>query len=795
MQARRYLPMFMIAACGPALLGAAPDAKVKPAVVAPTATASPGPIHPFLAKYCNNCHGGTKPKADLNLTAFRDDASMIRARKTWGRIKDYVDSGDMPPEGKPQPSQEEIGRFNAAVDVVLGKVDCVKESDPGRVTLRRLNRAEYNNTVRDLLGVDFHPADDFPSDDVGYGFDNIGDVLTLPPILFEKYLDAAEKIAEQAILITGPTASKGPVTTIEVEDLPDSAGGGRYSDWARTLASVGTILANHTFPRDGDYILRARAFGQQAGPDSTKMAFVIDGKTLKTVEVKAIEKDPQLYEHRVKLRGGPRKIGVSYLNDYYNEKAPDPKQRDRNLVVDYLEIQGPAVTADAPKPESHKKILFKTATRANFHEVAQEILVKFASRAYRRPLTAGEVARLVKFVDLALQNGESFERGVQLAVQAVLVSPQFLFRVELDPRPRTRPAVVGSETPAAVPTGSPISDYELASRLSYFLWSSMPDDELFGLARDGKLHDPKVLALQVRRLLRDPKSKAFVENFADQWLQIRLLKTVNPDRGRFPSFDEPLRAAMLKETELFFDAVMREDRSIADLISADFTFVNERLAKHYGLPGITGDGFRRVALKGGRRGGVLTQASVLTVTSNPTRTSPVKRGKWILEQILGTPPPPPPAAVPDLPDEKDKKLTGTLRQRMEQHRANPSCAACHARMDPLGFGFENFDAIGAWRETDGSAPVDPSGVLPSGQNFQGPEQLKAILKARDKDFARCLAEKMLTFALGRGVEYYDTCAIDKVVENTARDNYRFHRLVLEIVLCEPFQKRRIAGRN
>ncbi len=252
---------------------------------------------------------------------------------------------------------------------------------------------------------------------------------------------------------------------------------------------------------------------------------------------------------------------------------------------------------------------------------------------------------------------------------------------------------------------------------------------------------------------------------------------------------------MLKETELFFEAVMREDRDIRDLISADFTYVNERLAKHYGISGVTGEGFKRVPLKGGRRGGVLTQASVLTVTSNPTRTSPVKRGKWILEQILGTPPPPPPGAVPDLPDEKDKKLTGTLRQRMEQHRANPSCAACHARMDPLGFGFENFDAIGAWRDVDGNSPVDPSGELPSGQKFQGPEQLSAILKARDKDFARCLAEKMLTFALGRGIEYYDTCAVDKIVANTARDNYRFHRLVLEIVLSEPFQKRRIAGRN
>ena len=356
-----------------------PVKPVQGATKAEIGTGGSESINPFLVKYCNNCHGGTKPKADLNLTAFRDVSSIVRGRKVWGRIKDSVDSGEMPPEGKPQPSQEEVGRFLKGVDAVLGKIDCVKESDPGRVTLRRLNREEYNNTIRDLVGIDFHPADDFPSDDVGYGFDNIGDVLTLPPILFEKYLDAAEKIGEQAIVVTGPTGSKGPVKTIEVEDLPDKAGGGRYNDW-RGLWLRSERSSPITPFRDGDYILRARAFGQQAGPDATKMAFVIDGKVLKTVEVKAVEKEPQVYEYRVKLRGGARKVGVSFLNDYYNEKAPDPKQRDRNLVVDYLEIQGPAVTADSPKPESHKKIIFKTATRANAHEVAQEILVKFASR-------------------------------------------------------------------------------------------------------------------------------------------------------------------------------------------------------------------------------------------------------------------------------------------------------------------------------------------------------------------------------------------------------------------------------
>ena len=760
-------------------------ASSKPAAVVTFA----GQVAPYLKKHCTSCHGGAKPKADLNLESFGDEAALVRGRKVWGRVKEFVEGGDMPPEDEPQPSPEESEKFTGAIDSILSKVDCTSQSDPGRVTLRRLNRAEYNNSVRDLVGVDFHPADDFPSDDVGYGFDNIGDVLSLPPILFEKYLAAAESIAEQAI-IAGKSGQKGPTTTVEVENLPDSAGGGRFNDWARTLSSTGAIVTTYRFPRDGEYFLRARAFGQQAGPESAKMGFVIDGKTLNTVEVKAVENDPQVYEYQVKLKGGARKFGVSFLNDFYNEKAPNPKDRDRNLVVDSLEVQGPTLSADAPKPDSHKRILFKTPTKENRADVAREVVERFASRAYRRPITGGELARLVKFVDLAAQNGESFERGIQLAVEAVLVSPQFLFRVELDRRPRPRPKS-GERT--TTPQAFPIGEHELASRLSYFLWSSMPDDELLGLARDGKLRDGKTLETQVKRMLRDPKARGLVDNFASQWLQIRNLKTVNPDRSRFPSFDEPLRAAMLQETELYFEAIIRDDRSVLDLIDSDFTYVNERLAKHYAISGVTGEAFRRVTLKGGRRGGILTQASILTVTSNPTRTSPVKRGKWILEQILGTPPPAAPPNVPELADDKGLMLTGTLRQRMVQHRANPSCASCHDRMDPLGFGFENFDAIGAWRDTDGGHPVDASGVLPSGQKFQGPQELKAILKGRDKDFVRTLAEKLFTFALGRGVEYYDTCAVDKILDGASSDGYRFSRLVLEIVLSDPFQKRRGRG--
>ena len=742
---------------------------------------------PFLAKYCLGCHGSEKPKGDLNLASFKDEESVLRGRKLWLRLQEYVESGDMPPEGKPKPTSEEAEAFNGWLHGTLSKVNCSSQTNPGRVTIRRLNRSEYNNTIRDLIGIDFRPADDFPSDDVGYGFDNIGDVLTLPPILLEKYLEAAERIAGEAIVAT-PVGSPGPIKTYEAEELPDNAGGSPYKEDGRMLTSLGTINASHVFPRDGEYILRARAYGQQAGPEMAKMAFVVDGKPLKSVDVKAVEKEPGIYEHRAKLRGGTRQFGVSFLNDFYDDKNPDPNQRDRNLVVDYLEVQGPVQSANAPLPASHKKIIYKTATKQNRADVANEILTKFASKAYRRPVAAGEVARLMKFVDLAATNGDSFERGIQLAVEAILVSPQFLFRVELDQRPKLKPNEKGKATDSW-----PINDFELASRLSYFLWSSLPDDELNRLALDQKLHNPEVLEKQVKRMLRDPKAHALVENFADQWLQIRNLKLVNPDRGRFPSFDDGLRNAMMKETELFIAAIIREDRSILELIDSDFTFLNERMAKHYGIDDVQGDNFRRVKLGGGRRGGILTQARILTVTSNPTRTSPVKRGKWILEQILGTPPPAPPPNIPDLKDDKGGELKGTLRQRMEQHRANPSCATCHARMDPLGFGFENFDAIGAWREKDGDTPVDPSGLLPSGQTFQGPKELKTILKARDKDFANCLAEKLLTYAIGRGLEYYDGCAVDKIVEETARDHYRFSRMILEVVRSDPFQKRKAKG--
>jgi hypothetical protein len=590
-------------------------------------------VAPLLAKYCTRCHGGRKPKGDMALDIYQDDRAALKNRHVWERVSANLRSGEMPPTGKPRPTPAEREVITRWIDGSVLSVDCQGERDPGRVTLRRLNRAEYNNTLRDLLGISFRPADDFPSDDVGYGFDNIGDVLSLSPLLLEKYLAAAEQAVDLAF--------------------------------------------------------------------------------------------------------------------------KDPGIRQGILAV----------------PSGEKD-----------QAAARIILRRFAGRAFRRPVRDEEVERLTRFVDLAHKNGDTFETGIRLALQATLVSPHFLFRVEQDRGPKTGERLPGVK-------GYRISDFELASRLSYFLWSSTPDEELFRLAERKELRQPQTLERQVRRMLADPKARALVDNFFSQWLQTRSLAAATPDPGVYPAFDEPLRSAMLKETELFLETLIKEDRNILDFLDADFTFVNERLARHYGMPGVKGADFRRVKTPDGR-GGILTQASILTVTSNPTRTSPVKRGKWVLETILNTPPPPPPPDAGELSESKEAVLSGSLRQRMEMHRTKPLCAACHQRMDPLGFGLENFDGIGAWRSMDGKFPIDASGVLPGGQAFNGPRQLRQILRKKAAEFRRCLVEKMLTYALGRGLEYYDRCAVDTISAAVAKDQNRFSRLVLAVVESEPFQMRR-----
>ena len=760
--------------------GQASAQATKPRSSPPTFSAE---VSPVVARYCVGCHGAEKPKAGLNLAGYANEAAVLKDLKSWEKVLAAVREGSMPPDDRPRPSEAESKRLVHYLESLISKASCQVNQDPGRVTLRRLNREEYNNTIRDLVGIDLRPADDFPSDDVGYGFDNNGDVLTLPPLLMEKYLAAAEAITETAIL--ADDQPRGPTRRFKAEAVAKSGTGGVDGEtgfWR--MYSNNEVGVDHAFTRSGQYVLRARAYGEQAGTELPKLAFLIDGKPARAFEVKAEADAPAIYESKLKIRMPVGRFAAAFTNDAYYPENPDPRRRDRNLAIDWIEVVGPMYSLPNDLPESHKRIIFQRPNNLNRREVAREVLRKFATRAFRRPVTPTELDRLVGLVDLVLKNGDRFERGIQLAVQAVLVSPHFLFRVELEDRP-----------------GAPrmLNDLELASRLSYFLWSSMPDDELLDLATKGRLRAGKNLDLQVARMLKDPKSKEFVENFAGQWLQTRNLKLASPDRGRFEAFDEPLRRSMIREVELFFAAVVHDDRPISDFLQADYTFLDERLAKHYGIAGVAGAKFRRVKLTDARRGGVVTMASTLTVTSNPTRTSPVKRGKWILEEILGTPPPPPPPNVADLTvDDTDgsgkrKDPSTTLRVKLERHRADASCASCHARMDPLGFGLENFDAIGAWREKDGPFPVDSSGTLPDGRSFAGPVELKKVLMTKLRPFARCLTEKLMTYALGRGLEYPDRCVVDRVADATLAEGGQFSRLISAIVQSDPFQKRGVEG--
>ncbi|HEV8290528.1 MAG TPA: DUF1592 domain-containing protein, partial [Tepidisphaeraceae bacterium] len=629
----------------------------------------------------------------------------------------------------------------------------------------------------DLVGVDYKPADDFPADDTGYGFDNIGDVLTMSPLLAEKYLAAAEQIMDRAIQSSNPYAKKvKKFTGIQMEPTV-----GQTSDSAAwNLSNNGELFKKYDFPVAADYEIRVRAYGEQFGDEAPKMVLRLDGKDLFTYDVRAEGQAPELYRFRGKIPGGNHKVALAYTNNAVDRNNPDPKKRgDRNLIVLWMEIEGPFNAPPPPNPESHKKVLVAMPGRDGPEdECAGRIVKNFATRAFRRPVSSDEMLGLMRLYRLAKTNKEPFEQAIKIPLIAVLCSPHFIFRVELDP-------------PTNPSRPHPINDYELATRLSYFLWSSMPDEELMQLAANRTLHNPAVLSKQVKRMLVDPKAVELVHNFVGQWLELRNLDDWTPDERRFPNFDEKLRRAMKKEAELFFSTVIKEDRSILELLDSDYTYVNERLAKHYGMTDVKGEDFKRVSLAGTHRGGVLTMASVLTVTAMPSRTSPVKRGKFVLEQILGTPPPPPPPEVPALPNKPEDVQASSLRARLEKHRSNPNCAVCHQRMDPIGFAMENFDAIGAWRDKDtGGHAIDTAGKLPSGQAVDGPDGLRKVLVSKRGDFVRCMVEKMLTYGLGRGMEEYDRCTVKEICQSVEKNNYRFSSVVDAIVQSDAFLKRR-----
>ena len=758
-----------------------------PALAAGAEPAFMGDVHPLLERYCFKCHGAEKHKGDLDLSTYASEDAAQHGGRTWRSVRAKLDEKEMPPEKSPQPTATELATISAWIATVKRPPG---PPDPGRVTIRRLNRTEYDNTVRDLIGLDLKPAEGFPSDDVGEGFDNIGDALSLPPLLLEKYVDSATAILEKAIVheaVEVHANGEQLAGTADGQPLTAKADGKE-----RTLNGAGELWLDVSVPADARFQLRAKVGADSGGGDPVVLAISVDGEAPKDFRISAKANAPASLGETVALSKGAHRVALRFANPVSQpprkpaaanaasaaaqaktEKPVGP----RSLVIESVELKGPP---GPPIPESHKRIFIaKPGPGVSRHDAARTIIEAFATRAFRRPVEGGKLDRLLHIVDLADQQGEVFEDAIGYGLQAVLVSPEFLFRVERDRAP-TEPN-----------NAYALDDWELASRLSYFLWSTMPDDALFALARQGALHDPKVLEQQARRMLKDPRAHALTETFGEQWLQLRSLETRQPDPKAFPDYDKALRKAMYDEAAMFFENVVREDRSVLEFIDADYTFLNDRLARHYGIAGVDGPQFRKVPLKDHTRGGVLTMAGILTLTSNPTRTSPVKRGKWILEEIVNQPPPPPPPAVGELPQQGGGATAGlSLRQLMERHRADAVCASCHQRMDPLGFGLENYDAIGRWRgDADGKA-LDVSGTLPGGRSFNGPVELKALFLAKKDDFARCLASKLLTFALGRGLKDDDDMTVEDASAALAKDQYRFSTLVTQVVTSYPFRYRR-----
>jgi len=732
-------------------------------------------VLPFLKTHCSDCHNADEPEGDISVHQLATVDQLLKDRKKWERVYRMINTGAMPPSDY-DPKPEDLARKEVAeiLHEELYNFDCTEIHHAGRSTLHRLNRAEYNNTIRDLFGLSIAPADEFPQDDVGEGFDNIGDVLSVPPLLMEKYLDAAETVA--AAVIDTRDFSKGMTQRFAADRLKSSLGDEANGDEVVMLSSEGSATIEVGDIRDGKYVIRIEAEATQGGDELAKMALLIDGQRTQEFEVPGHRKSAW-FEHELTLSAGIHVIGAEFLNDFYDENATEQRRRDRNLGVRTIEINGPDGGTDPAWHDTHRRfVTTRPSDSIAVKDGAAAVLRPILYRAFRRPVSDAEVNRFAGLVaEHVTLNHESYESGLSIALQAMLVSSDFLFRREADPE--------GDATERS------LNEYEVASRLSYFLWSSMPDDELFQLAKNQRLLDRTILRGQIERMLRDDKAAALGRNFAAQWLNLRNLTDVRPNPDVYPDFNDALRADMARETEQFFSTIVREDRSVDDFLSADFTFVNERLAKHYGISGVTGNDFVRVSLQGSNRSGVLTHASILTLTSNPGRTSPVKRGKWILENILGDAPPPPPPGIPAL-EEAAKDVAGlSLRERLAIHRADPGCASCHKTMDPLGMGLENFDAVGRWRDNEGEKPVDASGDLPSGEKFSGPIELIAVIRARQDQFYRALTERLMIYSLGRGLEYYDKCAVDHALTLMKQRGNRFSALVEGIVTSDPFLKR------
>ena len=769
----------------------------------------------LVNKYCVTCHNERLRTAGLLLDKV-NAGDVAASGDVWEKVVHKVRTGEMPPAGLPRPDKATFDAFASRLEAALDRAAAAKPN-PGRVALHRLNRTEYVNAIRDLLALDIDGRSFLIADDVDqHGFDDIADVLSVSPVLMEQYMSAARKISR---LATGDTTI---LPVFETYTVPGTTNQDGRMNEDLPFGSRGGIAVSHYFPLDGEYEIKIRLqrtiYSYVRGMGRKHQLEVrLNGERIKLFTVGGdappvqyspatfsgnIMGDPKwdLYMHeadkglqlRFPAKAGTATVKVSFLKDTPEpEEIPQPLERDFGLNVDEMYLGNPAVDsveiggpvrADGPgdTPSRRKIFVCRPETGSAEQACARRIVSTLARRAFRRPVSDAEVAMLLGFYDNGRKQG-GFEGGIRLALERMLADPRFLFRVERDP-PDAAPGTVYR-----------LSDLELASRLSFFLWSSIPDDQLINLAVAGKLKDPAILEQQVGRMLADGRADALVSNFANQWLELPKIRGFVPDPERFPDFDDNLREAFLKETELFIRYQMRSDLSIGDLLTANYTFANDRLARHYGIPNIYGSHFRKVAFPNAQRGGLLGHGSVLMATSYPNRTSPVLRGKWLLGNILGMPPPPPPPNVPPLKENGTDEKATTVRERMEQHRNNPACVGCHARMDPLGFALENFDAVGQWRTESDGLPIDASGSLVDGTKLDGSSGLRQMLLNRGGQFAETFTTKLLTYALGREVEYYDFPAVRKIVKDAAAANYRWSSVILGVVRSMPFQMSIVTG--
>jgi mono/diheme cytochrome c family protein len=762
-----------------------------------SAASTPEAFTALLNKYCVSCHGEKTRTAGLVLEK-RDFSKVAEDAQVWEKVVRKLHAGAMPPMGLPRPGNADVDHFTAWLETSLDGA-AAEHPNPGRTLIHRLNRTEYGNSIKDLLDIDIDATDLLPPDDAVDGFDNVAQMLTISPVLLERYLSASAKITRLAV---GDSAAG--VTTTIYRAKPDLSQDTHVD--GLPIGTVGGLAFTHYFPRDGEYsfqpqLTRSILFIVHGLEDRHTLEVTLDGQRVKLVQFGGTEEDTKSHLNsaqvgddidarmafRMRVTAGPHKLTAAFLRQPSAQSAEvwQPYLRttlDANETkgvphFNRLIIKGP-YDSTGPGDTPSRRRIFVCNPSAGQDELpcARNILSTLGRRAYRRPVTDNDMETLLSFYQQGRNNKKTFDQGIESAMRRVISGPEFLFRTETDP------AGVSPNTPYR------ISDFELASRLSFFLWSTIPDDQLLAVASQGKLHERAVLQRQVRRMLSDPKSDALISNFASEWLQLRNLRGLIPDPNVFPDFDDNLRQAFTRETELLFGSILREDRTVTDLLTADYTFVNERLARHYGISGVYGDRFRRVAITDDARRGLLGQGSILSLTSVATRTAPVLRGKWVLANLLGIPPSPPPPDVPAL-----KENTGgvplSMRERMAQHRASPVCAGCHRVMDPIGFSLENFDAVGQWRVKDGQAAIDARDTVYDGTKIDGAVGLRNFLLSRQSVVVQTMTEKLLGYSLGRALGYYDMPAVRTILRDASREDNRFSSIVMGIISSAPFQMR------